>query len=166
MFRWGLVLRQRRRSSSPALPGCFCRLGFSMIVRGEPGFKPVCSCLMVSVPASGLSEVLCVSFSNIADVDPGRAVGGRDVAEPAFRAAGHPARRGFGRECHASSIPADLTSIGLAVPLGAPEGHGQNGRPTDHCGSHRLQFRAAPALWHLCQKGTLSSIAISLPTVV
>ena len=50
-------------------------------------------------------------------------------------------------ECHASIIPAGLAPIGLAVPLSAPEGYGQNGRPTDHCGLPRLQFRAAPALW-------------------
>ena len=50
-------------------------------------------------------------------------------------------------ECHASSIPADLASIGLAVPFSATEGYGQNGRPTGNYGLHRLQFRAAPAFW-------------------
>ena len=48
--------------------------------------------------------------------------------------------------CPASSIPAGLASIGLAVPLGAPEGCGQNGRPKDHCSLHRLQFRSAPVM--------------------
>ena len=48
--------------------------------------------------------------------------------------------------CPASSILAGLASIDLAVPLGAPEGYGQNGKPAGHCGLHRLQVRAGPAL--------------------
>ena len=50
-----------------------------------------------------------------------------------------------GRDQRQLDLP--LASIGLAAPRGAPEGYGQNGRPTDHRGLHRLQFRAALILW-------------------